>query len=310
MDFCEYKGKMILVMIDSFSKKIWTQLMMNDTTTVKTLAILFGWFCQETGFPTTLVSDNGPQFCAKEFKEKMSKWGVTHLLTPPYHPASNGLAERAVGIVKDKLKKMDVSAKPIQLHTALKYICRINGLTPHTSTGKCPFELVKQGPVPSLFPKLTGSSRQQARSEKIAVQYSSGKLRQRKTFEEDEEVVVYDIKSKISSKGKICEVLGNNTYLADCGNGPKHVSGDCISKVAALAERSIGGAHMEKEDLVSDGVADEEDNISIVSDSSIGSAIFDAAPQNNNAVRRVRRTQVEQLGSPVANLPRLRPRNR
>ena len=54
IDFCEYKGKMILVMIDSFSKKIWTQLMMNDTTTVKTLAILFEWFCQKTGFPYNL----------------------------------------------------------------------------------------------------------------------------------------------------------------------------------------------------------------------------------------------------------------
>ena len=56
VDFCEYEKRMILVMIDSFSKKIWAQLMMNDTTTQKTLAILYGWFCQENGFPTTLVS--------------------------------------------------------------------------------------------------------------------------------------------------------------------------------------------------------------------------------------------------------------
>ena len=83
--------------------------MMTDTTTEKTLAVLFGWFCEQTGFPTTLVSDNGPQFTAGMFKEKMTKWGVTHKLTPPYHPASNGLAKRAVGLLKDKLKNMDVA---------------------------------------------------------------------------------------------------------------------------------------------------------------------------------------------------------
>ena len=105
-------------------------------------------------------------------------------------------------------------------------------------------------------------------------------------------------------------MLGNNTYLADCGDGPRHVSGDCISKIAASAGRNIGGAQVE-EDLETVGISDDEaDNVSIVSDSSIGSAIFDnVAPQPDNArVRRARRTQVELLGSPVANLPCLRPR--
>ena len=115
IDFCEYKNKMILVMIDSYSKKIWTSMMNSDTTTLRTLAVLYGWFCEENGFPTTLVSDNGPQFTADMFKEKMVRWGVKHILTPPYHPASNGLVECAVGIVKDRLKKMDVPGTPVEL---------------------------------------------------------------------------------------------------------------------------------------------------------------------------------------------------
>ena len=71
VDFFEYKGKHVLLMVDAFSKKIWTQFMNTDTTTSKTLAILYGWFCQETGSPTTLVSDNGPQFTANAFKDKI-----------------------------------------------------------------------------------------------------------------------------------------------------------------------------------------------------------------------------------------------
>ena len=182
MYFCEYKGKMILVMVDSYSKKIWTALMNTDTTATKTLAVLFGWFCDETGVPTTLVSDNGPQFTSKEFKDKMVKWGVKHLLTPPYHPASNGLAERAVGLVKDRLKKMNCSAAPVQLFVGLKYICRIHGVTPHSSTGRCPYELVKEGPLPSMFPRLTAGSSQSTRSETTVIRHSVAKLRNKKTF--------------------------------------------------------------------------------------------------------------------------------
>ena len=119
IDFMEYKGQMILIMVDAYSKKIWASNMGTDTTSLRTLAVLYGWFCQETGFPTTLVSDNGPQLVSKEFEEVVARWGVRHLLSPPYHPQSNGLAERAVGVVKTRLKKMDVSTKPIQLHIGL-----------------------------------------------------------------------------------------------------------------------------------------------------------------------------------------------
>ena len=59
IDFCEYKKKMILVMIDAYSKYIWAHLMNSDTTTWKTLSVLYMWFA-DRGFPTTLVSDNGP----------------------------------------------------------------------------------------------------------------------------------------------------------------------------------------------------------------------------------------------------------
>ena len=127
--------------------------------------------------------------------------GIKHLLTPPYHPASNGLAERAVGLVKDRLKKMDCSANPIQLHVGLKFICRVHGLTPHRSTGRCPYELVKEGPSTSLFPRLTAGSGR--RSEQTAIQHSVGRLAKKATFDEGEEVIVYDLKTKLSSKGKI-----------------------------------------------------------------------------------------------------------
>ena len=35
VDFFEYKGKHVLLMVDAFSKKIWTALMNTDTTKAK-----------------------------------------------------------------------------------------------------------------------------------------------------------------------------------------------------------------------------------------------------------------------------------
>merc|ERR1711888_127926 len=98
IDFLEYKGQMVLIMVDAYSRKIWVSNMGTDTTSNRTLAVLYGWFASESGFPTTLVSDNGPQLVSKEFEDHLANWGVKHLVSPPYHPASNGLAERELWV--------------------------------------------------------------------------------------------------------------------------------------------------------------------------------------------------------------------
>jgi transposase InsO family protein len=41
-----------------------------------------------------LISDNGPQFIARDFKEFIRLSGMTHVRTSPYYPQSNGKLER------------------------------------------------------------------------------------------------------------------------------------------------------------------------------------------------------------------------
>jgi len=41
-----------------------------------------------------IISDNGPQFIAKDFKEFIRISGMTHVKTSPYYPQSNGKIER------------------------------------------------------------------------------------------------------------------------------------------------------------------------------------------------------------------------
>ena len=47
-----------------------------------------------------VISDNGPQFVAKDFKEFIRISGMTHVKTSPYYPQSNGKLERYQGTLK------------------------------------------------------------------------------------------------------------------------------------------------------------------------------------------------------------------
>ena len=45
------------------------------------------------GVTPRIISDNGPQFIAKDFKEFIRICGMTHVRTSPYYPQSNGKSE-------------------------------------------------------------------------------------------------------------------------------------------------------------------------------------------------------------------------
>ena len=89
------------------------------------------------------MSDNGPQFTSTEFAEFMRKNGFKHTLVPPYHPQSNGAAERSVKVVKDALvKQVFEGKKGISVrHRLANFLFRYR-TTPHTTTGVTPAELM------------------------------------------------------------------------------------------------------------------------------------------------------------------------
>lgn len=74
----------------------------------------------------------------RQFESFLKANGVKHLTSAPYHPASNELAERAVQIVKQGMKK----ATQGSLYSHLAKILFAHRLTPQGTTGVSPAELL------------------------------------------------------------------------------------------------------------------------------------------------------------------------
>ena len=78
---------------------------MSSEKTIETLRSVFATH----GLSQMLVTDNGLAFTSNEFREFTQKNGIKHVTSAPYHPSSNGQAERAVQMVKQGLKTQENS---------------------------------------------------------------------------------------------------------------------------------------------------------------------------------------------------------
>ena len=123
--------------------------------------------------------------------------------------------------------------------------------------------------------------------------HCTANLRNRKSFEEGDKVVVYDNHRKLSYDAVVSEVLGTNNYLVSSDNGPKHVSGDVMSRAAqptAVAMEPTADVDENSDDTI----VIDDDNSSIVSDESDD---FELSPVNNN----IRNNNLNNLNNVVNN---------
>ena len=90
------------IIVDAHSK--WPELQVMKTTTVSktedVLRPIFGRFV----VPKQIVSDNGPQFRSEQFQAFVRNNGIQHKASVPWHPATNGSAERFVQSFKLAMK--------------------------------------------------------------------------------------------------------------------------------------------------------------------------------------------------------------
>ena len=90
------------------------------------------------GFTEILESDNSFCFTSADFKEFISRNGIKHITSAPYHPASNRLVERANQTFKKAISK----EKPVDIESQFSRFLFHYRNVPHKTTGSTPAELL------------------------------------------------------------------------------------------------------------------------------------------------------------------------
>jgi hypothetical protein len=155
-------NRYFLVIVDDFSRflKVFPVRDCSAETTKKCFIRL----CFDEGVPRQVLSDNGSHFTASSITALFKDLGVEHIRSAPYHPASNGMAERAVRTVKSLirarlLETTDSNSWDVRLQDIVfKY-----NIAVHPGIGTSPF-LVARGRTPPTcppFPRIHIPSRQE-----------------------------------------------------------------------------------------------------------------------------------------------------
>ena len=149
-----FENRMFLILIDAHSK--WIEAFCTPNATSKAVMAELRTVFARFGVPETVVTDNGTCFVSDEFEHFLSKNGIKHHTSAPYHPASNGLAERAVQIVKRGLKKVTSG----DITSRLAKVLFTYRMAPQATTGVSPCELLvgrrPRSRLDLLMPDTTG----------------------------------------------------------------------------------------------------------------------------------------------------------
>jgi putative transposase len=83
-----------------------------------------------------IISDNGPQFIARDFKEFIRIAGMTHVRTAPYYPQSNGKIERWHKSLKSECLRPGTPLTPEDARRLIqRYVDHYNTVRLHSAIG-------------------------------------------------------------------------------------------------------------------------------------------------------------------------------
>ena len=114
-----FMGTNWLIMIDAYSK--YPCIHATSSTSTRATVDLLEEDFSHFGYPHAIVTDNAPTFLSEEFQTWCRERGITHLTGAPYHPATNGAAERLVQTFKQSMRKTSTPSKTELQEFLLQY---------------------------------------------------------------------------------------------------------------------------------------------------------------------------------------------
>ena len=102
--------KNVLVVVDHFA--CYVQAFVTKNHTARTMArVLYNNYFSIFGFPQCLMLDQETEFCGKVIAAMCSLLGVEKIRTTPYHPQTNGSAERVHQTLQRMIGKLDLEKR-------------------------------------------------------------------------------------------------------------------------------------------------------------------------------------------------------
>ena len=126
----------ILAVVDVATR--WTEIKILKTISAKAVKRAFTeiWL-QRVGTLTKILTDRGTQFSGETFKLLCRQHSITHTMTSPYHPESNGVVERINSVIRTTLR----INKGKTLSDVETHISRRINFVPDRITKRSPHEL-------------------------------------------------------------------------------------------------------------------------------------------------------------------------
>ncbi|CAH8676807.1 unnamed protein product [Schistosoma haematobium] len=210
-----FQGTYFLVCVDAYSK--WPEIFpINQITSQQTIMKLRQLFSR-FGVPDVLVTDNGTQFISSIFSDFCKRFGVKHVRSPPYHPQSNGQAERFVDTFKRALLKAKGEGK---IEEILDDFLLVYRTTPNPSTPNqmSPAEIMFGRKVRTALDAMKPQQRDIGkRNRKMENQFDRHHGAKRRIFQKNQKVYVRDFRYSPPqwTSGRILKRQGNVMYVVE-----------------------------------------------------------------------------------------------